>query len=476
MYKNIPRVLIASLQSGSGKTLITAALAIALKHICKIPPRIYKCGPDYIDPMFHRKTGCTAGTMDLFFSSEQEVNDKLANEVQNGQIAVFEGVMGLFDGIGAVTAEASSFYIAGATQTPVVLVVDMRGMSLSVCALIQGAVRFVPKNFAGAPARIAGVILNRCPSGLAERLAPVIEENCAVSVFGAVPDTEELHIPHRYLGLTLPDEQKDIRVLLEQAAHLIETHVDISAILAAACSAPPVKLPELPRRCGTEASVRTDCCAPTLAVARDEAFCFYYEENIALLKQCGFSIAYFSPLRDTSLPDEADAVYIGGGYPELYAAQLEANTLMRNTLYTQAACGMPVFAECGGYLYLHRNVTCQDGRSYTWCGIVDGDCMWAGRLQRFGYITLCAKQDTLLLSKGETIRAHEFHYFTSTAAEGSCTAHKPAVQTQWDCIYIAPAHMNLFAGFPHLYLPSHPHAAQAFAAAAARYGKKRLLP
>lgn len=463
--KAIPRIMIASVSSGSGKTIITAGVAALLKqYYCK-ESLIYKCGPDYIDPLFHRKTGCIVGNLDLFFSNEEEVLSRITKEAQENQILIIEGAMGLFDGIGATTATASAFHLAAVTQTPIILVVDTHGMAMSVCALIKGSVEFIPAQFHNKyiPA-IKGIILNRCSPSLVQKLRPIIEELCGIPVLGAIPDTPSLHIPSRHLGLTLPHEQKNLSLLMRSAVKMIEQNISVSRIQYIADQA--TSLP-----CKTDVCERTffyyqrqDTKPLIIAVAQDEAFCFYYEENLVLLKKNGFTIKYFSPLHDKQLPENTAALYLGGGYPELYGKQLEENQIMRKNISYRIKEGLPAIAECGGFIYLHHTMRCQDEKIYQLCDVLDGECFWTGKLQRFGYITLAAKQDTLILKTGERIRAHEFHYFDSTIQGNSCIAEKPVSHIKWDCI-ISDNNQNtqLFAGFPHLYFPSCPQAIYRFA-------------
>ncbi len=461
----LPRVLIAAPASGGGKTTVTCGLLQALLNR-GLRPASFKCGPDYIDPMFHRSVlGVPGHNLDLFFTAEDIVRGLLADGAAGCDIAVLEGVMGYYDGVGTGDDCASSRHLADATETPVVLVVDAKGASLTLAALVHGLCTF------RAPTRIRGVILNRCSAAFCEKIAPAIVRECGVPVLGCLPADGAFAIQSRHLGLVTAAEVEGLREKIACIAAQIEQTVDIGALLAIARSAPPLAgvLPALQKG----APVR-------IAVARDGAFCFYYAENLSMLERLGAELCFFSPLRDAALPKGARALYFGGGYPELHAEALAANAQMRVCVKAAAVGGMPVLAECGGFLYLLEHLCGPDGTAHPMAGALPGRAENTGALRRFGYVELHAGRDNLLCEAGDTLCAHEFHHWDSTNNGGAFTAQKAAEKifarqsdapaaAGWRCIH---ANDTMFAGFPHLYFWANPAAAQRFVAAARAYGAR----
>lgn len=443
----IPRILIAAPASASGKTTVTCALLRLLANAAAV-----KCGPDFIDPLFHRQvSGRPAGTIDLFFTPPAQARALFARQVQGADVAVCEGAMGFYDGV-AETESASAFDVARALSCPVILVVDAKGKSLSLCAEINGFASFRDRS------GIRGVILNRCSPAQYERLAPAIARECGVSAVGFLPQDDAFAVASRHLGLVTPDAVPNLRQKLDVLAHVAAQTLDVAAIMRIAQSAAPLEYDDAAEPEAAGVRVR-------IAIAQDEAFCFYYRENLDLLAAFGAELVPFSPLRDHRLPDGCQALYLGGGYPELFPAQLAANTAMLRSVRAFCRGGAPVLAECGGFLYLKL------------AGILAGTFENTGHLVRFGYVTLTANEDTFLCRKGDQIRAHEFHYFDTTHNGGAFTAQKPD-GTTWQCIESAApvADMrlpcgtsrtaNIVAGFPHLYFPSNPAFARNFVHAA----------
>ncbi|MEG0942986.1 MAG: cobyrinate a,c-diamide synthase [Angelakisella sp.] len=457
MEKRLPRILLAAERSGSGKTTLVCAL---LQALCNrgLTPAACKCGPDYIDPLFHSEIIGTRGSnIDLFFTQENLAKQLLWESAEGCDVAVLEGVMGYYDGVGGTDHTASSYHVAHATDTPVVLVLDVRGASLSLCAAVKGFLEF------RSPSQICGVILNRCTASLYSVLSPMLEQECGISVLGYMPYLPECALESRHLGLVTAAEVDDIRQKLQTLAAQIESSVNIDHLLQLAQTAPPLHFAEEPVVPATDAH-------PRIALARDRAFCFYYRESLALLEKLGAELVTFSPLHDMALPKDIDALYLGGGYPELYAEQLSNNTSMLDNINKAIAGGLPTIAECGGFLYLHSTLTNQSGRTYPMVDIIKADCHDTGRLSRFGYITLTAERGNLLCSAGERIAGHEFHYYDSTVNGNAFTAKKPKSNRSWQCIH---GNETLFTGFPHLYLYANKEFARRFVTAAAQYSKQR---
>lgn len=455
MTCHIPRLLLAAPASGSGKTTLTCALLRVLERR-GLSPCAFKCGPDYIDPMFHRSMlSLPSRNLDLFFSTPDEVRRNLARGARGRGAAVIEGVMGYYDGVGG-GERASSWHLAQVTQTPTILVAEPKGSALTLAAVLQGLTRFRE------PSQVQGVLLNGTTPAMAARLSRDIGRETGLSVLGCLPRMPECAIPSRHLGLYTPGEIADLEARVDKMADALEQYADVDGLLAIARSAPDLEVPEEPEETATHAGV--------LAVAWDEAFCFYYQENLEILERSGLKIVKFSPLTDQKLPEGVCGLYLGGGYPELYAKQLSENTSMRAALREAAAADLPILAECGGFLYLQQSLEDPEGTAWPMAGVLEGSGFQTGRLQRFGYVTLSPREDSAYLRTGETLTAHEFHRWDCTQNGESCLAQKPESEKYWNCMLCKG---NLLAGFPHLYLPSCPQVARRFSDACRRW-KERL--
>ena len=455
MTCHIPRLLLAAPASGSGKTTLTCALLRVLERR-GLSPCAFKCGPDYIDPMFHRSVlGLPSRNLDLFFSTPAEVRHNLARGARGQGAAVIEGVMGYYDGVGG-GERASSWHLAQVTQTPTILVAEPKGSALTLAAVLQGLAQFRE------PSQVRGVLLNGTTPAMAARLSRDIERETGLPVLGCLPRMPECAIPSRHLGLYTPGEIADLGARVDKLADALEQYADVDGLLAIARSAPYLEVPEEPEE--------TVASAGVLAVAWDEAFCFYYQENLELLERSGLKIVKFSPLTDQKLPEGTCGLYLGGGYPELYAKQLSGNAPMLAALREAAAADLPILAECGGFLYLQKNLEDPEGTPWPMAGVLEGFGFQTGRLQRFGYVTLSPREDSAYLRTGEPLAAHEFHRWDCTQNGESCLAQKPESEKSWNCML---CNGNLLAGFPHLYLPSCPQVARRFADACRRW-KERL--
>ena len=449
-----PRFLLCATGSGSGKTTVTCGLLQALKER-GLRPAAFKCGPDYIDPMFHSTViGAKSRNIDTFFSGDLAPG-LMARAARDCDISVIEGVMGYYDGI-ADSTDASTYDVAVRTKTPAVLLVNAAGMSVSAAAIVKGFVQLMPESM------IRGVILNKMAPSIYPEIKAVIEEKTGVWVYGYVPKLPELMIESRHLGLVRPEEVEGLREKLHALAGELEKTVDVDGLLALAATAPDIDLtaPDLPQ-VGTGLRI---------AVARDEAFCFYYEDNMTALRDMGAEIVEFSPIREEKLPENCQGLLLGGGYPELHAQQLSENEAMRRSVCQALAVGMPCIAECGGFMYLHETVEYPAGMRYPMCGVIPGMVYYTGKLGRFGYIELTANEDSILGPAGTKLRGHEFHYFDSTDNGEALTARKPRRKRNWQC---AHARGNLLCGFPHLYFYSNPNCAQSFLEACAAFGRSQ---
>ncbi|MBR5932331.1 MAG: cobyrinate a,c-diamide synthase [Lachnospiraceae bacterium] len=432
----IPRVLLAAPKSGSGKTLITCALLGALKKK-GFRPAAFKCGPDYIDPMFHRTVlKVPSENLDTFFSGE-DTKRLFAEAAKDADIAVMEGVMGLFDGLGGTREEGSAYHLAKMTKTPIILVVDVHGMGLSMVPLIKGFLDYDTEGL------IRGVILNRMTASFLETMRPMLEKELSVPVIGFFPSRKDIHLESRHLGLMLPGEIEDLETQLDAAADQFLETAGFDRLLQIADAAEDVE--DVLSETYDDANAEL-----TLAVARDEAFCFYYGANMRTFQKKGVKIRYFSPLHDTVLPEDADGILLGGGYPELYVKKLGANESMKASIREAIGKGIPSLAECGGFLYLHEFLEDTDGNSAPMVGLIKGTAGNTGKLVRFGYVELSEKSPCFL-KEGSKIKAHEFHYYDSPDNGDACVAVKPVTGKTWECIHEGNDH---FWGFPHLYYPS----------------------
>ncbi|MGB8451808.1 MAG: cobyrinate a,c-diamide synthase [Anaerocolumna sp.] len=450
--KKINRIMIAGTKSGSGKTTITCGILQGLMDKGYVISS-FKCGPDYIDPMFHSKViGTKSGNLDSFFTGDTLLKDLLYKNSGDTDISVIEGVMGYYDGIG-FSETGSSYSIAAMTRTPVILIVDAKGMSGSIGALLKGFASYKDESY------IKGVIFNRLPDMLYDN-AKKLAEDMGIHAYGYVPVMSECILESRHLGLITAGEIKDLKSKINILAQKLSDTVDFDGILALADEAEPLDVLEL------SPVNRKDKL--TIAVAQDEAFCFLYKDNLELLKASGATLLPFSPIRDKELPKNIDGLLLCGGYPELYAKELSENTSMLAEIKRSIESGMPAIAECGGFMYLHESMEDKEGTDYPMAGVISGRCFKTGRLQRFGYIYLHGTEDSLIAKKHEVIKAHEFHYWDSENGGKAFRAIKPGGAREWDCIH---ATMNLYAGFPHLYFYGNPSIAERFLERCIQYGK-----
>ena len=441
--------LLAAPRSGSGKTTMTCALLMALKRR-GCAPCAFKSGPDYIDPMFHRAVlGVESRSLDLFFSAPETVRTLYAKGAAGHGAAVCEGAMGFYDGLGGVSDRASAWHLADTLGLPVLLVVEPKGQSLTLAAELKGLVNF------RTPSHIAGILLNNCTARMHALLAPMLEKETGLPVLGFLPKLPEAVIGSRHLGLYTAAEVENLQQKLALLADAAEEHIDWPRLLAL-CEKEPPALPVQPET--PPARVR-------IAVAQDEAFCFTYAETLEAFRDAGAEVVFFSPLRDTALPENIGGLYLPGGYPELHAKELSENTSLLREIKRKIESGLPTAAECGGFLYLGQSLTDAEGQSWPMAGVLPGEAKDAGRLVRFGYAALSADSDSLLFRAGESFPIHEFHHWDSTANGTALAAKKPVGGAEWRCGFIDE---HFYAGFPHLYWAGTP-LPQRFAAAAENY-------
>ena len=441
--------LLAAPRSGSGKTTMTCALLMALKRR-GYTPCAFKSGPDYIDPMFHRAVlGVESHNLDLFFSPPETVRTLYAKGASGHGAAVCEGAMGFYDGLGGVSDKASAWHLADTLGLPVLLVAEPKGQSLTLAAELKGLVNF------RTPSHIAGILLNNCIARMHALLAPMLEKETGLPVLGFLPKLPEAVIGSRHLGLYTAAEVENLQQKLALLADAAEEHIDWPRLLAL-CEKEPPALPVQPETPPTRVRI---------AVAQDEAFCFTYAETLEAFRDAGAEVVFFSPLRDTALPENIGGLYLPGGYPELHAKELSENTSLLREIKQKIESGLPTAAECGGFLYLGQSLTDAEGQSWPMAGVLPGEAKDAGRLVRFGYAALSADSDSMLFRAGESFPIHEFHHWDSTANGVALAAKKPVGGAAWRCGFIDE---HFYAGFPHLYWAGTP-LPQRFAAAAENY-------
>jgi len=452
---HLPRLVIAAPHSHAGKTTITLALMAALsRRGLRVSP--FKVGPDYIDPQLHRRAaGRASYNLDTFLVRSDGVQETFAHAIRDADIAIIEGVMGLFDGSSPTSRVGSTAEVATLLQAPIVLVVDASGMAASVGALVRGFRTYDPE------AWVAGVILNRLGGeGHYRYLLPALAQE-GIEVLGYLPKALDVEIPERHLGLLPASEEDRVTPLLDRLSDLVEQYIDLDRTLALARMAPaPIRTAERVDKIPPLAG------APRVRVAwaQDEVFHFTYQENLDLLSAAGADIVMFSPLRDSALPQDIDAIWLGGGFPELYADALAANTSMRQAIWAGGANGLPIYAECGGFMYLCEWLANQQGQRYPQVGLISGGTRMTDRLQQFGYAEATFLHDTLLGPQGTTVRGHRFHYsvYEPGGSPPAC-AYRITRHRTGESHLEGFRHRNVLATYFHLHLGSQPQMANYFA-------------
>jgi cobyrinic acid a,c-diamide synthase len=428
---NNSRIMIAGTNSGCGKTTITCAILRALINR-GMKVAAFKCGPDYIDPMFHTEIiGAKSRNLDLFLCGEEATKYLLKKNSEGADISIIEGVMGFYDGLGVDNIEHSSCDLSNKTNTPVVLVVNCSGMSYSVVALIKGYLDFYEN-------QIAGVILNNTSKGMYPRYKESIEKHLDIKVLGFMPSQKEAVFESRHLGLVTAEEITSLDEKIDILAKMAQEHIDLDAVISLAESAPGLTCKEI---------VIDEQNAVKIAIARDKAFCFYYEDSLELLRQMGATLIPFSPLEDAVLPEDIGGLILGGGYPELHLEKLAQNTSMLQSIKASVDNGLPTYAECGGFMYLGKTITV-DNAKYRMVGVIDTNSTLTKKLQNFGYVFLKACEDNMFCNKGQGINAHEFHYSSSDNNGSSFEALKSSNKSG-DGVF---GTSSIYAGYPHLHL------------------------
>jgi cobyrinic acid a,c-diamide synthase len=441
----IPRIVVAGTASGVGKTMLTAGLIGALRRRGLVV-QPFKCGPDYIDPGYHtRAAGRACRNLDSWMLDDAQVRAAFARACAGADIAVIEGVMGLFDGAGYDDERASAAQIAKLLGAPVLLVLDISGAARSAAATALGFARFDPALTLG------GIALNFAGSaGHAAGCAGAITRATGLPVLGWLPRDAGLRVPERHLGLFTAGESTATEAVLQAACTAVSARFDIDAVLRIACGAAALPAP------APDADAAPAGSAPVLAVARDEAFSFYYPDNLELLEAAGARIVFFSPVGGERLPGDAAGVYLGGGFPELHAARLAANTALWRDLHELHARGAPILAECGGFMVLTEALVDADGVRHRMAGLVPGIARMTAKLAGLGYRHATALRANLLADAGETLRGHEFHYSVWEAARPCPAWHVRGNRSAIPEADTGHAERGLLASYLHIHLGQRP--------------------
>ena len=430
----LPRLMISAPGSGTGKTTLVCGLLKALMNK-GLSVAAFKSGPDYIDPMFHsRVIGAKSRNLDLFMLGEDTARMLVAKNAAHVDVAVFEGAMGFYDGMGKTT-EASAYALACACDTPVVLVVNGKGAALSIAAMIKGFKDFRKDS------HIVGAILNNVNPMSYLFYKDVIEQETGVKLLGYFPVMTDCNFESRHLGLVTAEEIGDLQQIVERLAAQAAKSIDLDALLEVAEAAAPFEYQSVCLEQLGQEKVR-------VAIAEDKAFCFYYQDALDLLSELGAELVPFSPVNDAHLPENCHGLVLGGGYPELYAEQLANNESMLADVKAAVTGGMPCFAECGGFMYLLERYR-EGEKVYNWVGAIEGETALTKKLTRFGYVHLTAQEDNVLCQAGGKINGHEFHYSDSTNNGHSFVAAKASGRGSWEC---ATANATMYAGYPHIHL------------------------
>lgn len=415
------KLMVAGMHSGSGKTTVTMGLLRLLMQEGK-RVQVYKTGPDYIDPIFHGTvSGRPCINLDPWFLDADRLRETFFHYAEDADFLLTEAAMGLCDGISGRGISGSALEVAEALSMPVLLVVDA-GREAEAEEYLQT----LPAG------RVQAILLNRGGAS-AEGIG-------GIPIIGALPALPGAALKSRHLGLTVPQDTEEIFYKAQLAAGALRKELDLERLL---------RIAE-----GNEAF--------RMAIARDEAFSFFYEENLRTLRECGGEAVFFSPLRDRSLPAGICGLWLPGGYPELYAEALSNNTGLCIDIRDAVQSGLPTVAECGGFMYLLEELESAAGEYFPMCAALPGKAYRTPKLQRFGYIELKAQRDTLLLKRGQTLRAHEFHYWDAEQSGDAAVAEKANQSCSWACVVGSE---TLFAGYPHVYLAENTEAARNFAAA-----------
>lgn len=444
------RILFAGTSSDVGKTTVVLGVMRALRNR-GLKVQGYKAGPDYIDTAFHTfATGVPSRNLDTWMFNEKTIHHLIGKHSHQTDISIMEGVMGMFDGAGVASIEGSSAHLAKVTKTPVILIINGAGVALSAAAMVLGFKNFDPD------IEVKGVIVNKVSGEHHYNLIKeAVELHVGIPCLGYLKKNEAIALKSRHLGLIPSVEVKALDQKIDEVAMMIEETVDLDTLMAIANSAKSYDFKE-------STPVRKHV---RLGVAKDDAFNFYYQDNLDLLEDLGCELIYFSPVKDQVLPNNLDGLYIGGGFPEIFGKELEANKKMRAAIKSSIEAGLPTYAECGGLMYLTDSIKDLKGKVYKMCGIFETKSEMTERLQRFGYVNVTLNKDTIIGGKGTNFKAHEFHRSVVVEDEqiksyASYDIEKTRKkEMKWQCGYMK---YNCLGGYPHIHFYNNIEVAKQF--------------
>lgn len=432
-----PRFVIAGTNSGCGKTTITSALISAIKKRgLKVQP--FKIGPDYIDTMFHSFIAeCDGRNIDSFLFNDETLKYVFSKNCKKSDIAICEGVMGMYDGIGR-TSTASTADVSKIIKAPIIMVVNAKGMSVSIVPIIKGFLDF-DKNI-----NVKGIILNNVKSKMQYNfLRSIIKDNINIEVLGYFQENENVKLGNRHLGLVTAGEIERLEEKMDILSEMAEETINIDRIIEIANDTQELKVKNI-----LPEELKYKFNGMKIGIAYDFAFNFYYRDNIDLLNYMGIETVFFSPIKDEKIPDDVNMLYIGGGYPELFAVELTNNFSMRNSIKEFAENGGYIYAECGGLMYMSEKIKTFDGNEYSMTGVLEGSCKMSDKLQHFGYITVKNKETN------KYINAHEFHYSVEEIKNDTVfevLKTRGLKTTTWESGY---KYKNVIASYPHIHFYS----------------------
>ncbi len=459
----VPRLVIAAPQGRSGKTTISVGLMSGLtaKGLAVQP---FKKGPDYIDPSWLTMvTGRQCCNLDSFMMSRDMLLQSFLKYASSAEISIVEGAMGIFDGVD-LAGSGSTGEVAKAINAPVVLVVDTTRMTRSVAAMVMGFQHFDPDLV------IAGVILNNVARPRHESmLRSSVEHYCGIPVLGAVPKNSGLKIPNRHLGLIPANETESLHAVLDEVRAAAMEHLDLEQLIKIAESAPPVLVNDENKSGKETCKLYGRKEKPVIGIFKDQSFTFYYRENLEALEEAGAELLYIDSLKDPELP-HVDALYIGGGFPEIFAAELENNKSLREAVKAKAEEYLPVYAECGGLMYLGRNLTWRD-QTYQMSGVLPFDVIMSDKPQGHGYVELEVSGENPYFNVGEVIRGHEFHHskLLNLELEQAGVAYSVKRGTGMGDGIDGLVYKNVLASYTHLHAVSVQHWASNLVSQAENY-------
>jgi len=459
-----PRIVISGTHSGAGKTTVTTGVLRALYNRgLKVQP--FKSGPDYIDPAFHSfVAGRTSRNLDVWMLGEETTKTLFVKNTQDAEISVIEGVMGLYDGLGTEKDKGSTAHLSKVLEAPVILVVDGSGMSSSAAAIVTGYVKYDES------VNIAGVILNNMHGEKHyELLKEAIERDTGVECVGYLNKNSSISLKSRHLGLVPSGEVDALSDKLNEVADMVSETVNLDKLIELANNVKPINMEVNRVKPVSNKPVR-------IGVAKDRAFNFYYQDSLDLLEELGADLVYFSPVQDKTLPENISGIILGGGFPEVFGKEIEANTQMKNAIVQAIESNMPVYAECGGLMYLCESIEDLDSNTFEMCGVFPYKSKMTKRLQRFGYVHVEVEAGTPVSEAVEGFKAHEFHrsivdHDDKDLAYNITKARPGQEHMKWQCGH---KYKNCIAAYAHVHFYSNKNLARNFVKSCSLYQHSKL--